>query len=384
MRAEGPALQVDEMGDRLGEAAGDAAREGWLELQPLLDYRLLQVGGVEFTVGGVAAALLALFAAWLASRLLRRGLDRYGERNGTVNQAALYTVARLVHYVLLVIGALVALELIGIPVGKFALFASALGVGLGFGLQALFSNFVSGLVLLFDKSLKVGDFVELDASLRGTVRAINIRATRISTNDNIDILVPNSEFVNGRVVNWTHQSVERRLRVPFAVAYGVDKELVKKAALEAAGNVTFTQPMESGRQPQVWLVAFGDNAVEFILAVWLTEEAARRNAAIQAAYLWELDTALKKYGIPVPFPQRDLHVRTLFGLEGDEALAAMRGARARPVHAQPPPQAADPLDARERAELARNDANADAERAIEEDAERSAADDEVAAKDDGA
>ena len=350
------------------------------ELQPLLDYRLVQAGGIDLTVGGLLAALLALFAAWLASRLLRRGLDRYGKRNASVNQAALYTVTRLAHYALLVVGVLVALELIGIPVGKLALFASALGIGLGFGLQALFANFVSGLVLLFDKSLKVGDFVELDANLRGTVRAINIRATRISTNDNIDILVPNSEFVNGRVVNWTHQSVDRRLRVPFAVAYGVDKELVKKAALEAASRVPFTQSMEGTHAPQVWLVGFGDSAVEFILAVWLTEEAARRNAAIQAAYLWELDTALKAHGIPIPFPQRDLHVRTLLGLEGDEALAALGSGRGAARRQAPAPPAADALDERERAELSRNDASVEAERNLAEDDTPPAEDDATAAK----
>ena len=347
------------------------------ELQPLLDYRLLQVGGIDLTIGGVVAALLALLVAWLASRLLRRGLARYGRRNATVNQAALYTVARLAHYALLVIGVLVALELIGIPLGKLGLFAGALGVGLGFGLQALFSNFVSGVVLLFDKSLKVGDFVELDAELRGTVRAINIRATRITTNDDIDVLVPNSEFVNGRVVNWTHQSVDRRLRVPFAVAYGVEKELVKKAALEAASNVPFTQWMDGKRAPQVWLVGFGDNAVEFILAVWLMEDAARRNAAIHAAYLWELDTALKKYGIGIPFPQRDLHLRTLFGLEGGDALSALGIAREAAARAPAPPAAPaaeGALDRRERAELARNDASVDAERSIAEESGRAAAD----------
>ena len=373
-----PAERIDALGERVGDTAADVAHERWVALQPLLDYRLLRVGDVDLTVGGVMAAVLALLLAWLLSRLARRGLSRYGERNAGVNQAALYTLSRLAHYLLIVLGALVALELLGIPIGKFALFAGALGVGLGFGLQALFANFVSGLVLLFDKSLKVGDFVELDAELRGTVRAINIRATRITTNDNIDILVPNSEFVNNRVVNWTHRSVNRRLRVPFSVAYGVDKELVKQAALEAASNVSFTLAMEGGQQPQVWLGGFGDSAVEFILAVWLTEEAARRNAAIHAAYLWELDTALKKYGIPIPFPQRDLHVRSLFGLEGDDAFAALRGAprRAAPVADS---EASPQLDERERAELARNDARDEAQRGIQEDQRRRAADDAAAA-----
>jgi small-conductance mechanosensitive channel len=358
--------------DTAGDRVRDAAERGASGLQPLLDYQLVKLSGLNITVGALLAAVLAVVIAWLASILLRRALKRYGDRNANANQAALYTISRLTHYVLLTIGFLLALELAGIPIGKFAVFAGALGVGLGFGLQAIFSNFVAGLILLFDRSLKVGDFVELDAEMRGTVRAIDIRATRITTNDNIDVLVPNSEFVTGRVVNWTHGSVNRRIRVPFQVAYGVDKELVKKAALEAASRVPFTLALEGRQAPQVWLVGFGESAVQFILAVWLTEEAARRNAAIQAAYLWELDTALKAHGIEIPYPQRDLRVRSMFGLEGDAALAAWRGQQpegeALPGAKEPPA-----LDPAERAALARNDAQVDAERQIAEDAAREAA-----------
>jgi small-conductance mechanosensitive channel len=168
------------------------------------------------------------------------------------------------------------------------------------------------------------------------------------------------------VTNWTHRSTERRLRVPFSVAYGVDKELVKKAALEAASKVGFTQSMEGPRAPQVWLVGFGDSAVEFILAVWLTEEAARRNAAIQAAYLWELDTALKAHGIEIPFPQRDLHLRSAFGLGGAEAIAALRGERPSATAAP----AAREMDPVERSRLSRNDAQEEAEREIEDERRR--------------
>jgi small-conductance mechanosensitive channel len=358
--------------DAAGDRVRDAAERGASGLQPLLDYHLVKLSGLNITVGALLAAVLAVVLAWLASVLLRRALKRYGDRHANANQAALYTISRLTHYVLLTIGFLLALELAGIPIGKFTVFAGALGVGLGFGLQAIFSNFVAGLILLFDRSLKVGDFVELDVEMRGTVRAIDIRATRITTNDNIDVLVPNSEFVTKRVVNWTHGSFNRRIRVPFQVAYGVDKELVKKAALEAASRVPFTLALEGRQAPQVWLVGFGDSAVQFILAVWLTEEAARRYAAIQAAYLWELDTALKAHGIEIPYPQRDLRVRSLFGLEGEAALSAWRGQQPEVAVSQ---AAAEPpaLDPAERAALARNDAQVDAERQIAEDAEREAA-----------
>ena len=374
MAMAAPVERLGQAGDRVLETADeglDHAR-GWL------DYELIPFEGFNLTVGELLAAVLALVAVWFVSVLARRALARYGGRTGA-NAASLYTVSRVLHYVLLTVGVLLALELAGIPVGKFTVFAGALGVGLGFGLQAIFNNFVSGLILLFDKSLKVGDFVELDAELRGTVRDINIRATRITTNDNIDILVPNSEFVSGRVVNWTHRETRRRLRVHFSVAYGVDKELVKKAALEAASRVPFTRAMEGDDRPQVWLVGFGDSAVEFILAVWLTEEAARRNAAIKAAYLWELDTSLKEHGIEIPYPQRDLHLRSAFGLEGEDALDWLRGARGRDATASPRPAKSDEapesaLSERERAELSGNDAQEDAQREIEREAKGAARD----------
>jgi small-conductance mechanosensitive channel len=296
---------------------------------------------------------------------VRRALRRFGTRHHNANQAALYTVSRLAHYVLLIVGVLLALDFAGIPLGKFTVFAGALGVGLGFGLQAIFSNFISGLILLFDRSLKVGDFVELDNDMRGTVHAINIRATRITTNDNIGVLVPNSEFVNGRVVNWTHRTVNRRIRVPFRVAFGIDKELVKKAALEAAARVPFTLATEGEQRPQVWLVNYGENGVEFLLVVWLTEAAARRNVAIQAAYLWELDTSLKTHGIEVPYPQRELRLRSAFGLEGARALSLLLHERG---ESEPDARNEATIAASERDALSGNDASEDTQRRIAEDA----------------
>lgn len=335
----------------------------------LLDYRIVHAGGFDITVGGLVGALLAVLVGLTLSRFLQRWLKRFAEhQHGANERAAIYTLSRVLHYIVLVTAFLVALNMLVIPLGRFTVFAGALGVGLGFGLQAIFSNFISGLILLFDRSLKVGDFVELDKDVRGTVRAVNIRATRVTTNDSIDVLVPNSEFINGRVVNWTHGSVNRRIRVPFAVSYGADKELVKKAALEAAARVPFTLATEGDRQPQVWLVDFGKSSVNYLLVVWLNAEAARRNTAVMAAYLWELDTALAAHGVEIPFPQRDLHVRSLFGLGGAEAMAALRG---EPV--APAKQARnDRLDAGERERLARNDASEDTEREIREDAVRAA------------
>lgn len=312
------------VGERSADAARQLASDGAEGLRPLLSYELLPFGGLSITVGGLLVAGVVLLATWFLSLAARRALARYGEKFPNANRASLYTITRLLQYTLLVVGLLLALSVAGIPVGRLAVFAGALGVGLGFGLQAIFSNFISGLILLFDKSLKVGDFVELESGVHGEVRDVKIRATRIVTNNNIDILVPNSEFVTGRVVNWTYRDVSRRVRIPFGVAYGSDKEVVKRAALEAAAEVPFTLEQEGPRKPQVWLSEFGDSSLNFELVVWLTAEATKRPGAVKAAYNWALHSALARHALEIPFPQQDLHVRSLFGLSGEHALRALR------------------------------------------------------------
>jgi small-conductance mechanosensitive channel len=264
--------------------------------------------------------LIILIAAWWISKLLRSALQRVAEKRQTVNTSSIYTLSRILHYLILLVGIMVALSSIGIDFTKFALFASALGVGIGFGLQTLVSNFVAGLIILFEKSLKIGDFVELESGVTGEVREINMRSTLVTTNDNIDIVVPNSEFVNGRVTNWTMREAHRRVHISFGVAYGTDKELVKKAALEAANDVPVTLKTNVLRQPQLWFVEFGDSSLNFELVVWLNPEAVKSPGAVNAKYLWEIDNKLRKYGIEVPFPQRDLHLRSVFGKATEESI----------------------------------------------------------------
>lgn len=213
-------------------------------LRQALSYQPFESLGWNISIGNVVAAAIAVTAILSLSSLAQSLLKRYARSHEDANQASLYTLSRILHYTIAIIAVLVALHVAGIPISQLAVFGGAVGVGLGFGLQAIFSNFVSGLILLFDRSLKVGDFVELDGDTRGVVRSINIRSTRITTNDNIDVLVPNSEFVTKRLVNWTHASEHRRIRVAFSVGPDVDKELVKKAALEAASRVPFTLSME--------------------------------------------------------------------------------------------------------------------------------------------
>ncbi len=307
---------------RLGQGvqlAEKAVEQTWEGFKSILTTGLFEVGETPVTSLGLLRFVFIVFLAWLFSKLLRRGLQRVAQRRETVSQASVYTLGQVLHYFILTMAVVIGLSSIGVDFTKFALIASALGIGIGFGLQNLVSNFVAGLIILFEKSLKAGDFVELESGVSGEVKEINMRSTLVTTNDNVDILVPNSEFVNGRVTNWTMREVFRRVHIPFGVAYGTDKDLVKKSVLEAAGAVPWTLLGNKAREPQVWFVEFGDSSLNFELVVWLIPEAVKRPSAVHAAYLWEIESKLKQSGIEIPFPQRDLHLRSAFGKKDDAA-----------------------------------------------------------------
>ncbi len=276
----------------------------------LADATLFSIG--EAPVGGrdIFRVLLIMAAAMLLSRGIRHTIRRVGHGESSGTQASLYTVGRLTHYVIIIFAVFIALSSVGIEFGNLALVAGALSVGIGFGLQSIVNNFVSGLIILFEHSLRVGDYIELDTGLTGTVKSINVRSTLINTNDNIDIVVPNSEFVTARLQNWTLGERILRVRIPFGVAYGSDKDLVKQAALEAAAEVPYTLTHMKGREPDAWLTEFGDNSLNFLLLVWVNRQGARRPTRTRSAYLWALETKLTEHGIEIPFPQRDLHLRT--------------------------------------------------------------------------
>lgn len=289
-----------------------------------LGKNLFTFGDASVTASGLLALLLIMVIAYGVSWSARSGLRRVASRRDSSMQSAYYTVGRVLHYTLMLVGLMIALGSIGVDLSRVTLLVSAIGVGLGFGMQAMISNFVSGLIILFERHLKVGDFVELESGVTGEVREINIRATRITTNDSIDVLVPNSEFVNGRVVNWTLDNLSRRVRVKFGASYLASKGRVRDAVLKAASSVSFTLTDEDHR-PQVWLTGFGDSSLEYELVVWLRPEAVKRPATVHAAYCWAIDDALRDAGIEIPFPQRDLHLRSVFGLEGEDARRFMKG-----------------------------------------------------------
>ncbi|WP_160151589.1 mechanosensitive ion channel domain-containing protein [Microbulbifer sp. ALW1] len=278
---------------------------GW---RNLANYELFAVSEHPITLKDIAQMLLVILAAWGCSRALNWVLRRMVRKNRTSEQAS-YTLWRILNYCIVLITLIIILTMVGLDTSKLTLIAGALSVGIGFGMQAIFSNFISGIILLFEQPLRVGDLVELESGVFGRIRDINVRSTRITTRDNVDILVPNSEFVTGRVTNHTLEDPVRRIHVTFGVAYGTDPEVVREAAMAAAEHVpvTFTNWQ---RKTEVWLTGFGDSSLDFKLVVWVNSNAVSSLGDLNALYNIELLREFSQRSIEIPFPQRDLHVRS--------------------------------------------------------------------------
>lgn len=305
-------------------------------LDRLADTRILGFGNLSLTLGGLVSGLIIFLIALVAARLVSRTLRRVRERASHRTTAALYLLEKLAGYGIVILGVVAGLSAAGLNLSSLALFAGAIGIGIGLGLQGVVKEFVSGLFLIFDRMVSVGDLIELDDGVRGAIVEIGPRASRLRTNDNVNIIVPNSKLIEDRVTNWTLKGDTRRIHVPFSVAYGANRAEVRDAVLAAARASPFTLPETETRKSQVWLVGFGESGLDFELLVWPTPAAVKRPAGMHAAYTWLIADALDEAGIEVPFPQTDLRLRSIFGREGDEALAALGLQRPSPPVAEGP------------------------------------------------
>ncbi len=279
--------------------------DAWKDTMEIARDPLFSIGHTDFNLLRLLALLFIIVAVRQVANITKRSITKL---NPDMTDHAVYLLSHLAGYFVWILGTIIGLDFIGFELSSFAFLGGAIGLGLGFGLQNILSNFVAGIIILFEKSLKVGDTVELQSTVTGKVAEINLRYTRITTPDAIDILVPNSEFISGRVVNWTFADPIRRIHIPFTAAYGTDKERVREAGIAAAMSIDTTINDDTHR-PDVWLVRMGDNALEFELLVWISLETVKIRGTTHANYVWALETELRKNGIEIPFPQRDLYLK---------------------------------------------------------------------------
>ncbi|MDJ0510755.1 MAG: mechanosensitive ion channel [Crocosphaera sp.] len=212
------------------------------------------------------------------------------------------TTALIVNYALIFLGTIVVLQVWGLDLSSLTVFASVLGVGIGLGLQGIAKEFVSGLVLILERPIQVGDFVEVDG-LMGTVERISVRSTEIRTLDQVSVILPNSRFLDSQVINWNHSSPISRLKIPVSVAHGSHLELVKQVLIETAKNHSEVLSMPS---PQVFFTEFGNSSLDFNLLVWISKP--YKQFQIKSDLYFKIDSQFREKGIKIPFPQRDLHL----------------------------------------------------------------------------
>ena len=283
----------------------------WRLSEPLRNYinHPWTVGNFPFSIATLTLGLLILLFAVFVSRYLRRFIEGRMARHKHLDPGVQFTILRLVHYFVITVGVIVALRIaISADFTSLAVAFTALSIGIGFGLQFIAGDIASGFIILFERPVRVGDFITIpgpDSELtEGRVRSINLRTTVVMTNDNVAAVVPNSKIVNQTFLNWTFRERRSRLSIPVGVAYGSDPEHVKRTLLRAAEGVQF---LLAEPKPSVQFMKFGDSSLDFRLLVWTDRP--RRHPAIKSDIRYNIFRLFREEGIEIPFPQRDINLR---------------------------------------------------------------------------
>jgi potassium-dependent mechanosensitive channel len=270
----------------------------------------------KFTIGNISVSLSSLVLgvvifvlALIVSRALQSYLQRRMEQRGNIDQGLQYTIFRLAHYLIITLGILFALrQAFALDLTSLAVIFTALSVGIGFGLQFIAGDIASGFILLFERPVRVGDFVTVASDgqpdTEGRVQSINLRTTVVMTNDRIAVVVPNSKLVNQTLVNWSYHDRRARVSIPVGVSYDADVELVTRTLLRAAEGVKF---VIEDPAPSVQFLRFGDFSLDFRLLVWTANP--RRHPQIKSDINYRIRQLFLEEGIEIPFPQSDIRLR---------------------------------------------------------------------------
>lgn len=266
---------------------------------------VFELGDNIFTIQSFSKFLLLIVLVFVGERLFQRHVMIRVLRRTHLSVSMQFALARIVGYVVITIGLYISLKLVGIDLSSLAIIAGAVGVGIGFGLQNIVSNFVSGIIILAERPIAIGDRVEVNG-ITGQVLHIRLRSTVIVTNDNISVIVPNSNFISNPVVNWSYGDLKVRINLPVGVAYGTDPEKVRQLLTEVglAHRAVLREP-----PPSVFFIGFGESSLDFELGVW-TAEMVQNPKRFRSELYFEIEKTLRTHGVEIPFPQRDLHLRS--------------------------------------------------------------------------
>ncbi|MDX1430449.1 MAG: mechanosensitive ion channel, partial [Rhodothermales bacterium] len=284
---------------------------GWLEdVIAYLDGLSVEIGNIRLTL----YALIRTFVFGVVLFWLGRMSNATGQRiirtQPALDAGTREVIAKLFEIGVFVIIALLLLNVMGIDLTALAVFGGALGVGLGFGLQQIASNFISGIIILLDRTIAIGDFIELEDGRSGTLRELTMRSATLETYDGKDIMVPNERFITTAFVNWTHNNKKQRYPLYFQVAYGTDLEklfAIVRDTISAHPKVLSGDDLPVAERPDAEIDSFGDSGINILVEFWMEgiDDGENRVGADLLLMIW---TALQANGIEIPFPQREVKV----------------------------------------------------------------------------
>ncbi|NMM50520.1 mechanosensitive ion channel [Flammeovirgaceae bacterium KN852] len=283
--------------------------------QPLIDvlsYTIFSLGKTDFTVITILSLIFSFVALVYIANLIRSLLVNKLMARYNIEYGIRQTYGYIFRLFILLLGTLIILNSFGINFTTLGIVVGALGVGIGFGLQTIVDNIVSGMIILFDQPIKVGDRVQV-GDIIGDIIKIGGRATTIRTNDNIIVIVPNSEFISKMVINWSHNDRRIRIKVPLGVSYKEDPDRVKQIVLEEANK---NENVLSNPEPFLLFTDYGSSSIDFTLLVWSTKYV-DRPAFLQSELYYAIFRRFKEENIEIPFPQRDINFRNELTIKKD-------------------------------------------------------------------
>lgn len=276
----------------------------WLSITVgILYFSLFKVNGVPITLMSIFKIIVIFGVSFWVSRFINHSLHKLSNRRKDIGQSLFYNLGGLTRYLLMLLGLIVSLWSIGLDFSSLLFIAGALMFGISLGFQSIANNFFCGLRILFERKLKIGDEIELESGHNGKVAEIHVQNTVVNTSDGKKVIVPNSELVSKTLVNWTNLTFDyRRLHIPFSVASGSDKELVREIVIEAAKRVPCALLHEDYHDPQVWMTGFDKRVLRFELVVWINYNAKSYTDSKDADFLWEIETSLRQHKIELALP----------------------------------------------------------------------------------
>jgi len=274
-------------------------------IKDFLNIALFDLGKTRFTLLTIIYILVFLtLLIFITSKLKKYIVNTLLAKSG-IDIGIREAFGAIFRYIIIVIGFIIVFQTAGVDLSSLTILFGALGIGVGFGLQNVTSNFVSGLIILFERPIKIRDRIEV-AGIHGDVVDISLRATTIVTNDNISVIVPNSEFISSTVINWSHMDRNVRYNIPVSVSYREDPQVIKKILLEIADK---NDGVLKHPSPDVLFDKFGDSSLDFHLRIW-TYKYINKPGVLRSQIYYEVFRVFRENGIEIPYPQRDVHIKS--------------------------------------------------------------------------